>query len=335
MSTISFKFKIPAIFFVLSVFLSCSTDDVDPSLVEVGVSDTSLSETDGVVILTATLNAPAPKNISIPLTFEGSATLNEDYESSANSIEIDSGDSSGQILIMGVQDNMVEEIETIIIIVGENENFVSLTSFEINIDVLDADSDSDNDGVVDSEDECPDTPGPADNNGCPFLGFIINEVNYDPAPELDGDANGDGVREPNEDEFIEFFNSGPDLDISGYTISDAETLRHTFPTGTIVPSNSAIVVFGGGTPTGTFGGALVQTASEGLLNMNNAGDFVTVQDADGNVVVTFDVEVLSDNPNESYTRNPDITGEFVQHAGIDEANGALFSPGTKVDGTSF
>ena len=58
--------------------------------------------------------------------------------------------------------------------------------------------------------------------------------------------------------------------------------------------------------------------------------------------MTFDVEPLSDNPNESYTRYPDLNdipnenGDiFFQHAGIPEADGRLFSPGTKLDGTNF
>jgi hypothetical protein len=79
----------------------------------------------------------------------------------------------------------------------------------------------------------------------------------------------------------------------------------------------------------------VQTASGGLMNMSNSEDFMTIEDATGNVVVTFDVTALSNGPDESYTRNPDLTGEFQQHAGIDAANGALFSPGTKIDGSSF
>ena len=94
-------------------------------------------------------------------------------------------------------------------------------------------------------------------------------------------------------------------------------------------------MFGGGNPTGSFGGALVQTASEGSLNISNAGDIVTLKDNGDNVVLTFDVYPLSGNPNESYTRNPDLTGDFVQHASVDEANGALFSPGTKINGDSF
>ena len=48
------------------------------------------------------------------------------------------------------------------------------------------------------------------------------------------------------------------------------------------------------------------------------------------------IEPLYNNPDESYTRNPDITGEnFEQHSSIATASGALFSPGHKSDGTDF
>ena len=69
--------------------------------------------------------------------------------------------------------------------------------------------------------------------------------------------------------------------------------------------------------------------------MNNGGDFVTVYNTSLEVVLTFDIEPLSNNPNESYTRNPDLTGEFEQHSGIQGSGGRLFSPGTKLDGTPF
>ena len=310
---------------------SCTTDDVDPALIEVSASQTDLNEADGTVTVTATLNASAPSAMTIPLVVSGTATLGTDYSMTASQINISSGASTGSVTLTAIQDTTVEGIETILISVG---------SIELSISLLDDDADSDADGVVDSEDECPDIPGEVANNGCPFLGFLVNEVLYDPESDLTGDANGDGVRDANDDEFIEFFNSGLELDMSGYKLYDATALadgvpRHVFPPGTIVPANGVIVVFGGGNPTGSFGGALVQTASGGAINMNNAGDLVTLEDATGNVVLTFDVEPLSDNPNESYTRYPDITGDFVQHAAVTEANGALFSPGTKVDGTSF
>ena len=196
--------------------------------------------------------------------------------------------------------------------------------------------DADGDGVLDGFDDCPNEPGPAQYNGCPSPQIVINEVLYDPpTPNNLGDANGDGTREPQEDEFIEFYNYGGDLDISGWSVHDNAQERHIFPEGTVIPAGGVLVLFGGGTPTGTFGGSIVQVASEGVLNMNNQGDYVTVYDLNEISVLTFDVEPLSDNPNESYTRNPDITGEFEQHAGIPEANGALFSPGTRVDGSNF
>ena len=36
--------------------------------------------------------------------------------------------------------------------------------------------------------------------------LVINEVHADPAGDITGDANGDGVRDVSDDEFIEFVN---------------------------------------------------------------------------------------------------------------------------------
>ncbi len=166
--------------------------------------------------------------------------------------------------------------------------------------------------------------------------LVINELHFDPAGDITGDANGDGIRDNLEDEFLEFFNnSGVVLDLSGYTISDAAQLRHTFPASTIVPPNGVIVVFGGGTPTGTFGGAIVQTASEGNLALNNAGDVVTLRNPNNQIALLFasnDVGI-SFGQDQSVTRNPDITGDFVLHT---DANSALlYSPGLRVDGSTL
>ena len=124
--------------------------------------------------------------------------------------------------------------------------------------------------------------------------------------------------------------------MSGYTISDASQLRHTFPSGSIIPANGVLVLFGGGSPTGNFGNSVVQTASEGSINMSNAGDLITMNDPQGNVFLTIDIEPLSNNPNESYTLNPDIFGTALeQHSTIDASSGSLYSPGYKLDGTDF
>lgn len=311
--------QIFGIFLVASLLTSCETDDVEgpaPAgvLVSLSADRTIISEDGGTAVITASLSETSTETITVTLLFAGTATQGADYSSTSGTIAIAPGSTSGTITITALQDTLEEGNETagisISAVSGGNSDGAQ------SVDV-----------IIEDDDVAQVAP------------LLINEVLYDPSNSgLDGDANGDGVYAQNEDEFIEFVNlSSQSLDMSGYTIFDAENLainspNHTFPANTIVPSGGAIVVFGGGTPTGDFGGAIVQTSTSGDLNMNNAGDFMTVMDTNGNVVVTFDVTPLSDNPNESYTRNPDITGDFVQHGSISDV---LFSPGTKVDGTPF
>ncbi len=163
--------------------------------------------------------------------------------------------------------------------------------------------------------------------------IIINEIHADPAAAPAGDANRDGVRSSDDDEFVELVNSSvAAVDISGWTLSDEINVRHTFPGGTVIPANCALVIFGGGTPTGSFGGALVQTATS--LGLNNTGDTVSLNDGTSDVSsYTYGSEAGSD---QSITRDPDVSGSvLVRHATISASSGALFSPGTQLDGTPF
>jgi len=329
-------------YYILCLFflISCTTDDILPT-VTLSVDNTQLSEDNQTVELTAVLNSSVDESLTIPISISGTAQESVDFSISASEIQIEPGSLVGSISITSIQDNETEDVEQITISIMRASDVIVLSS-DITIDLLDDDSDSDGDGIVDAEDDCPLEAGYPEYNGCPQPLIIINEVLYDPPSGNTGDANGDGTREAQEDEFIEFYNMGGQIDISGYTISDAAQERHVFPSGTIIPSNGVLVLFGGGNPTGSFGGAIVQTASTGLLNMNNAGDMVTMHDSNGNEILTFDVEPLSNNPDEAYTRYPDLNevpnenGDiFFQHAGIAEADGRLFSPGTKLDGTNF
>ncbi|MFQ5649327.1 MAG: lamin tail domain-containing protein [bacterium] len=165
---------------------------------------------------------------------------------------------------------------------------------------------------------------------------VINEILADPALSPDGDANGDSIRNGSDDEFVEIVNvSGDSLDLSGWTLSDGLRVRHTFPDNTVLPDGCAIVLFGGGSPDGTFGGAEVQTASTGLLALNNSGDTIVLNDGASDMAsLTYGPEASSD---QSLTRDPDITGSvpLAQHSTATGAGGALFSPGTRVDGTRF
>jgi hypothetical protein len=160
--------------------------------------------------------------------------------------------------------------------------------------------------------------------------LVINEILADPPSGPDGDANGDGTRGTFDDEFVEIYNtSSQDVDLSGYVIEDGVGDRHTFPGGTTLPGNTAVVVFGGGTPAATIPG-VVQTASTGSLGFNNGGDTVTLRNSTGGTVATVTYEGVNE---QSLTRSPDFTGSFVEHSSASGSGGTLFSPGATVDGT--
>ena len=295
---------------------SCETDDIEPTIiVSLSTDNVNIFEVGGTATVTATINAEAPADVNVTLFFGGTAQGNgEDYAASANSIIIPQGSLSGSITVTATNDTIQEGNQTIVISISEATN----------ADV----STSDNSVTINIEDD----------DVAPTAQIIVNEVLYDPPSGNDGDANGDGTRDPQEDEFVEFINtSSQPFDLSGFLIYDSEALtnqmpRHVIPVNTIINPGKALVVFGGGTPTGSFGGATVQTASGGTMNLNNSGDVMTLTDPSGNVIVDFDIEPLSNNPDESYTRNPDITGNFEQHNAV---SGVLFSPGTKIDGSPF
>jgi uncharacterized protein (TIGR03437 family) len=180
---------------------------------------------------------------------------------------------------------------------------------------------------------------------------IFNELLADPVgsatTDTQGDANHDGVRSSGDDEFVELVNSaGEGFNISGWKIitraaSGLETTRHTFAAGTTLPTGEAIVVFGGGNfnpSDAVFGCAQVLKASSGGLSLTNGGLTIIVRDASNNLVTQFSYGGTT-GPNgdndQSLTRSPDITGNFVQHTAATAAGSRRFSPGTRAGGTPF
>lgn len=163
---------------------------------------------------------------------------------------------------------------------------------------------------------------------------VINEILADPDAAA-GDANNDGAVDAAQDEFIEIVNNATSsVDMSGWTLSDDAGVRHIFPTGSIVQAGHAAVVFGGGSPIGDFGAALVQTASSGGLGLDDSGDTITLNDGAADQDVVSYGSQASDN--QSITRDPDVSGgAFVKHTTASNAAGAAFSPGTRIDGSSF
>lgn len=169
-----------------------------------------------------------------------------------------------------------------------------------------------------------------------YFGLVINEIHADPDPSL-GDANADGAVGSSADEFVEIVNdtNGP-IDLSSWTLSDAVGVRHVFPVDSIVPPGCAVLVFGGGIPSGGFGSSLVQISSSGTLSLNDFGDILSIFDSTGNFVVslTYGTEA---GDNQSITRYPDITGgePLTRHSTADGVDGSLFSPGTRISGDPF
>lgn len=164
------------------------------------------------------------------------------------------------------------------------------------------------------------------------VNLVFNEVLFDPpADSLKGDANNDGIRSSIEDEFIEIVNSDSlSVDISGFSINDAAAVRHVFPEGTVMASMQGIVVFGGGSPAGDYGGSIVQTASSGRLSLNNSGDEVyLLNKADTIASLSYSGSTGKD---QSITRSPDMAGNFAGHLSVSEQ---LFSPGYQVNGLKF
>ncbi len=166
--------------------------------------------------------------------------------------------------------------------------------------------------------------------------FVINEILADPG-QVSGDANNDGLVDDSDDEFVEFVNSSMyDLDLSGWSFGDAVEVRHVFPEGSIVKSNCSLVLFGGGTPSGEFGNALVQISSSGKLGLNNSTESIFLYDHDQNIFssLSYGEEAQDD---QSITRDPDILGTLPmrKHTLAAGSGGALFSPGTLINGANF
>ncbi len=177
--------------------------------------------------------------------------------------------------------------------------------------------------------------------------LVFNEVLTDGA--TDEDANGDGTIDALEDEFVELVNVGnQSLDLSGWTLVDTDwgefLPRHTFEAGTTLAPRGAVVVFGGGDPPDSTQ-AVVYTASNAQdpgdpygLDLDDAGDLIRLLDADGLTVASYTYGDEGGQPtlsDQSATRDPDLTGDFTGHTQATDSAGAIFSPGTRVDGSAF
>jgi hypothetical protein len=175
----------------------------------------------------------------------------------------------------------------------------------------------------------------------------ITEVLADPPDGPSGDANGDGTRDAADDEFVEIVNGGTTpVCLTGWTLGDAEEpVRHTFPIGRALAPGAALVVFGGGVPTGEFGNADVQTAAyTGSLNLSNAGDVLVLRDANDRLVIQLSWGDCSSKPcaadhwnadlafGASIALSPEPPARWRPHV---EVGTPRFTPGVRPDGSRW
>ncbi len=164
---------------------------------------------------------------------------------------------------------------------------------------------------------------------------VINELLADPPSDHSGDANGDGTRDPVEDEFIELLSRASEpVDLAGWTLSDNHAVRFVFPAGAVLLPGRALLVFGGGDESlirdfETDTGAMAYIAA--ALGLNNDGDRIQLLRPDGTLEdeVTFGVEGGQDRSLVRETEG-DPDAPLILHPGE-----YTFTPGTKIDGTLF
>ncbi len=280
-------------------------------------SNATVSESDGAITIEVVLEDPDGNAVDVDVVFQQSISIAEGTDfttSTTQTVSFGSGASDG-------------DTQNASFTLANDSDYEGTESAEFILSNISTSGDASISGQTDytltiEDDETPDV--------------VINEIHADPdATGTNGDADGNSTVDTTDDEFIEVVNAeSVSIDISDWTISDALSEKHTFPTGTILAPNSAIVVFPvDATPTGFFGGAIVQQAG-GTLSLNNSSETVTLKDASG---ATIDSHTYGNEggDNQSLVRDPDITGSFVKHSGATGSGGALFSPGTKIDGSLF
>jgi len=165
-------------------------------------------------------------------------------------------------------------------------------------------------------------------------GLTITEILADPPSGTAGDANGDGDRDPSGDEFIEIVNAGREpVCLSGWTLGDVKDAeRHVFPLGRALPAGGVLVVFGGGVPTGRFGGAEVQRAAAGL-GLANAGDVLTLRDGTDTIARRVSWGNCGGAPcaDDHWPGALDIAGSIARRP----APGSRWTSHTAIDGSRF
>lgn len=160
---------------------------------------------------------------------------------------------------------------------------------------------------------------------------VINEVLADPPSENRGDANRDGTRHNNADEFVEILNTKSDtIAIGGWQLSDRKPGSKgpfTFPPDTKIAPGEYIVLFGGGDE------VKIKSEFEGQVfvddgsiggGLSNSGDAVFLVNASGDTTASAEWG-KEGGKDQSLVRYPEGTGRWVLHRAA--PGKGVFSPG--------
>jgi ELWxxDGT repeat protein len=115
-------------------------DPTTASGVTLSLAGSPLAEAAGSATITATLPSVSAQNVTVNLSFSGTAANVSDYTFSSNSIQIPTGSISGSITLTTVQDTLEEPTETIIIQIASVTNANEAGEQEVTATIIDDDA---------------------------------------------------------------------------------------------------------------------------------------------------------------------------------------------------
>lgn len=173
-------------------------------------------------------------------------------------------------------------------------------------------------------------PARCERGDAPAQGDLaLNEVLVNVPGGDAGDANGDGVRDAYDDEFVEVVNrSERVLDLTGVSVRNGSTDKFVFGPTCLEPRQAAIV-FGGGAPAEQ--ADMIVRVAQSRFAFGNSGGSVVLAARDGQIFGAINYE---NAPAEALTLSPQLDGaQFVPHSQISADR--LTSPGRCAGGQRF
>jgi len=214
--TNNYSFTIPG----FGTTVSVTTGTADPGYLTYGngpertialsTSAASIAESAGTATVTATLSGVETKNVTVPLSFAGTATNVTDYTRSTASITITAGSTTGTAVITGVHNGAYSDTNKTVVVTAGTIINAAQNSDTITVTILEADNPVQNsdtyDEVVHQYTQCNDS---IDNDNDGFIDFGTGP-NNDPGCSSSSDNSESNVTAPTYQ-----CNDGIDNDVDG------------------------------------------------------------------------------------------------------------------------